>query len=67
MRPKVENGRKAKTEGVSLSPKQAKFVRRRALQADIGFSRYFQLLAALDEKENLLPRALTACFDKQAA
>ena len=60
MRKKLDPAKKCKAMAISLSPRQTMAARARSFKAQISVSRYFQLLAELDERENILPRALVA-------
>lgn len=59
MRLKVHASKKAKPRAISLLPHQEKFVCKRAFDAGVSVSRYFQLLAELDKSRNILADALT--------
>ena len=60
MRKPIDPATRCKTRGISLRPDLERFASKRAFDAGISFSQYIQLFVQLDQRENLLPRALTA-------
>ena len=66
MRKPIDPAARCKTRGVSLPPQLDRNASKRSFNAGISFSKYVQSLIELDQKEDLLPRALTVKLNTPA-
>ncbi len=58
MSKKIHPTKKCKTQAVSLPPPIKRYALKRSFSAGLSVSRYFQLLAVLDRRKDLLPEAI---------